>query len=220
MKLFPDGFIWTIFKNFLSMWKLWLPLMVLGILVNLFPYIFKRLKSGDNKKWFQSKTKVEELRRLSPNEFEAYIAELFTALGYKTQVVGGPHDGGVDVEAEKDGKIFYIQCKKFITQQVPVGAVRDFYGAIANKLTSAEGYFITTNIFTLEAKKFAEDKPIELIDQYKLLDYMKLAGSTVVVPTTKCPQCGGALVERKGPRGKFLGCSNFPKCRYTREISL
>jgi hypothetical protein len=29
----------------------------------------------------------------------------------------------------------------------------------------------------------------------------------------KCPQCGGALLVRKGKFGEFLGCSNYPKCR-------
>jgi len=30
-----------------------------------------------------------------------------------------------------------------------------------------------------------------------------------------CPKCGGDLVDRKGKFGKFKGCSNYPKCRYT-----
>lgn len=33
-----------------------------------------------------------------------------------------------------------------------------------------------------------------------------------------CPRCGGRLVVRHGKYGKFMGCSNYPKCRYTREI--
>ena len=32
-----------------------------------------------------------------------------------------------------------------------------------------------------------------------------------------CPQCGGKLVLRKG-YSNFLGCSNYPKCKYTRKI--
>jgi ABC-type Fe3+-siderophore transport system permease subunit len=32
-----------------------------------------------------------------------------------------------------------------------------------------------------------------------------------------CPFCGGKLVQRKGPYGRFLGCSNYPKCKYTRN---
>jgi RecB family exonuclease len=36
--------------------------------------------------------------------------------------------------------------------------------------------------------------------------------------TGACPLCGGELQERSGKFGPFLGCSNFPRCRYTREI--
>ncbi|KAB7665878.1 NERD domain-containing protein [Bacillus sp. B1-b2] len=31
-----------------------------------------------------------------------------------------------------------------------------------------------------------------------------------------CPRCGSSLVERKRKNGSFIGCSGFPKCRYTR----
>ena len=30
-----------------------------------------------------------------------------------------------------------------------------------------------------------------------------------------CPRCGGKLVDRTGKHGKFKGCNNFPKCRFT-----
>jgi hypothetical protein len=41
--------------------------------------------------------------------------------------------------------------------------------------------------------------------------------------TTTCPKCGSKLVERtarKGPNAgsSFLGCSAFPKCRYTQKV--
>ena len=35
---------------------------------------------------------------------------------------------------------------------------------------------------------------------------------------TICPVCGAKLVERKGKYGEFIGCSNYPKCKYTRLI--
>ncbi len=34
----------------------------------------------------------------------------------------------------------------------------------------------------------------------------------------KCPECGGELVIREGRYGKFIGCSNYPTCKYTRPI--
>ncbi len=30
-----------------------------------------------------------------------------------------------------------------------------------------------------------------------------------------CPRCGAKLVERKGKSGTFIGCSNYPNCKYT-----
>ena len=33
-----------------------------------------------------------------------------------------------------------------------------------------------------------------------------------------CPSCGDPMKKRQGPRGPFWGCSNFPKCRGTRNI--
>lgn len=33
-----------------------------------------------------------------------------------------------------------------------------------------------------------------------------------------CPRCGNALLYRYGRYGKFIGCSNFPECRYTEQI--
>lgn len=33
-----------------------------------------------------------------------------------------------------------------------------------------------------------------------------------------CPFCGGALTKRNGKFGTFIGCSSYPRCKYTRQI--
>lgn len=33
-----------------------------------------------------------------------------------------------------------------------------------------------------------------------------------------CPKCGGELRRRNGRFGEFFGCSNYPECRFTRNI--
>ena len=34
-----------------------------------------------------------------------------------------------------------------------------------------------------------------------------------------CPRCGGALRERRSKTGStFLGCSNYPSCRFVKDI--
>jgi ssDNA-binding Zn-finger/Zn-ribbon topoisomerase 1 len=47
------------------------------------------------------------------------------------------------------------------------------------------------------------------------------AGSSVTTAGRPCPQagCGGRLVERNGRFGRFLGCSKFPRCRYTENYA-
>lgn len=156
-------------------WKMLLwGIVFLGILIIVAIFI-KRSKVHKQSQWHTDRELLKWLKGLKPWEFEKYIAELFTKLGYKTTVTGSGYDGGIDVIAEKDGLKHYIQCKKYITSTVSVSEIRDFYGAIANHLAQAKGFFITTNNFTLEAERFAEDKPIELIDGYKLIKYIRLS---------------------------------------------
>ena len=33
-----------------------------------------------------------------------------------------------------------------------------------------------------------------------------------------CPRCGGNLVLRNGKYGEFLGCSNYPKCKFIKKV--
>ncbi len=35
----------------------------------------------------------------------------------------------------------------------------------------------------------------------------------------KCPECGGQLAIRLGRNGRFIGCGNFPSCKYTRNLA-
>jgi hypothetical protein len=46
--------------------------------------------------------------------------------------------------------------------------------------------------------------------------------TTAAVPVSPalgaCPNCGQALVKRNGKHGDFIGCSGFPKCRFTKNI--
>ena len=40
-----------------------------------------------------------------------------------------------------------------------------------------------------------------------------------IIPTDAvCERCGSKMIKRWGKRGYFLACSNYPQCRYTREV--
>ncbi len=226
---------WQVFLGiigiFIQLWPLWVFLAVI-VLIKLTFEVFipnlidtwrTRRRFAKGEEWRSDRELLRWLRGMTPTDFEKYIADLFSRLGYDARAVGRSHDGGIDVIAEKDGVKNYIQCKKFITSVVPVGAVRDFYGALADHLANGKGYFITTNKFTLEAQKFAEDKPVELIDGFGLIRYIRMVRKDEVkveVSNKVCPKCGGTLVERNGKFGNFYGCSNYPKCDFTtNEVS-
>ncbi|NTW26875.1 MAG: hypothetical protein HGA36_00965 [Candidatus Moranbacteria bacterium] len=190
--------------------------------------LYKKMK---RKEFFDNKNTLEKIRMMTPSEFESFVCNLFDHLGYKTQRTGGPNDGGIDVIAEKNGIEHYIQCKKFITRQVSVGEMRDFYGAIVDKLANAKAFFITTNVFTLEAEKFAAGKPIELVDGKKIMEYIVLAGIKNDIPNKssaetmeKCPLCNSTLILRTARKGQnagnsFYGCANYPRCKFAKNIS-
>ena len=33
-----------------------------------------------------------------------------------------------------------------------------------------------------------------------------------------CPECESDLIKRSGRYGEFIGCSGFPKCRFTKSL--
>lgn len=38
------------------------------------------------------------------------------------------------------------------------------------------------------------------------------------IPMEICPRCGGELKKRNGKFGEFWGCSNYPSCRFTKNV--
>lgn len=46
----------------------------------------------------------------------------------------------------------------------------------------------------------------------------KIAKVHIKYDSDTCPECGGRLRERNGQYGRFIGCSNYPTCRYSCRI--
>ncbi len=47
------------------------------------------------------------------------------------------------------------------------------------------------------------------------VDLFAVRGDRIACPVRGC---GGELIAKSGKFGKFLGCSNFPKCRHSRDL--
>jgi len=68
-------------------------------------------------------------------------------------------------------------------------------------------------------KKSGDDKnneAIEIDNEKPIIEEVK-PNKLIKNDIKLCPYCGGLLVERQGPYGVFLGCSGYPKCKYTRK---
>lgn len=119
---------------------------------------------------------LERIAQASPAFFEELVLDLVHALGYGAseddlERVGHSGDGGIDgvISLDKLGfERVYIQAKRW---QGSVGRpeVQGFYGALAGR-RARKGVFITTSVFTREAREFASHvaESIVLIDGARL----------------------------------------------------
>jgi HJR/Mrr/RecB family endonuclease len=117
---------------------------------------------------------IADWYRLTPSEFELYVATLFQTRGYRVQLVGGPGDGGIDIWLEKNGEQAIAQCKQYTNKKVDVTAIQKFADVLTQS-RAARGYFVTTSFFTGPARQRASRLPITLTDRDALIHWLKEA---------------------------------------------
>lgn len=74
---------------------------------------------------------------------------------------------------------------------------------------------------TKEQMKTFYNKLIEIESQCELSEYQHIKNIEKMQNDIRegiCPRCGGKLVLRNGKNGEFYGCSNYPKCKFTKNI--
>jgi restriction system protein len=109
-----------------------------------------------------------ELYRLTPSQFEEYVAQrLFARQGYAVENTPDVRDGGVDIlVTDGGGRRAVVQCKRY---QGTVGesVVRDLYGTMLHH-DAAMGYLVTTGAISDAARQWSAGKPLHLIDGQEL----------------------------------------------------
>jgi restriction system protein len=99
---------------------------------------------------------LENLKSMSPKEFEYTTAEILRKLGYKdVKVIGGSGDLGVDILAYKDGKKVAVQCKKYITKKVTSPELQLFIGMMITEYKADYGLYVTTSYYIRDAYHLA-----------------------------------------------------------------
>jgi hypothetical protein len=114
-----------------------------------------------------------DLNALSGVEFEKLITTLLGRMGFRAEMTKATGDGGVDIVAAVEGPIvggkYLFQCKRFAPDHpVGVATVREFYGVLAADRRAVKGILVTTSGFTAQAREFAQNVPVELVDGNQL----------------------------------------------------
>lgn len=113
--------------------------------------------------------------QLDPFDFEDYVAHrIFARQGY--QVINTPDikDGGIDVLVTDDfGRQAVVQCKRY-KGTVGSATVRELYGTMIHT-GAARAYLVTTAEISNDARRWAEGKPIVLIDGVRLVQLARAA---------------------------------------------
>jgi restriction system protein len=127
----------------------------------------------------------DNLATMDWEDFEHLVRELFAKVfggeGSEVRVTQASRDRGVDAIAFDPDPIrggkFVIQAKRY-NNVVPVSAVRDLYGTMINE-GAAKGILVTTSHYGNDAREFAKDKPITLIDGANLVQMFQEYGYDV-----------------------------------------
>jgi DNA topoisomerase-1 len=65
----------------------------------------------------------------------------------------------------------------------------------------------------------AKDLVAKILGENPVLAAASANGKTGPIPTDiDCEECGKPMIIREGRRGKFMGCSGYPKCKNTAEV--
>lgn len=110
--------------------------------------------------------------KLTPYEFEKFVAHLLTCMGYHARVTQQSSDGGIDVIAHKDElgfepPIIKVQCKQTL-EQIGRPKVQELHGAVEH---GEHGLFVTLGPFSNDARTFERSKPnLRLIDSSALIE--------------------------------------------------
>lgn len=123
---------------------------------------------------------IQHIHAVTPEYFEQIVADIFTTLGFSTEVTGGADDKGVDVIARySDGLDFapiYIQVKHYCgTMKVTPNEIQKLAGAVLLH-GGLQGVLVTCGAFAQPVPEYLQGLPgarnIALVDQHQLVELM------------------------------------------------
>jgi restriction system protein len=136
-------------------------LLLLGIVVAAV-WLVRRFSGPKTPTAQELARRFEMVRAMSGPQFEAFVADLFRAMGHRATLLGGAGDQGVDVIVDYGGERVAVQCKNYkrAVGNKPVQEV--FAGARHHRCKQA--WVVAPLGYTRGARELARSTGVSLFD--------------------------------------------------------
>jgi HJR/Mrr/RecB family endonuclease len=133
----------------------------------------RAMRGWQNKDQANVIAKQQSAKYLSEKELEKFSAHLFSKMGYKAQLTSSTGDHGIDVLLiNPKGQKEVVQCKQW-NKQVGEPQVRDLFGTMQHE-KAVRGWLVAPRGFSVPAKRWANGKSIDLIDDEELTRLLQI----------------------------------------------
>ncbi len=116
------------------------------------------------------KAMLSSAKKMDPIAFEHMVGALFERMGYDVRTTVASGDDGVDLYVRQGRRTAVVQCKRY-RGDVGSPLMRDLYGTMLHN-GADEAYMVTTGNISNQARRWAEGKPIQMIDGFALVEWI------------------------------------------------
>ena len=89
---------------------------------------------------------------------------------------------------------------------------------LRNEILKSKDLLVDKNVKELSSIVISHNIKDKALRKQHVKDiHIKIKNDNDLENNMICPKCGSELVERNGKYGKFIGCSNYPRCKYIRK---
>jgi len=151
---------------------------------------------------------------MDSDDFEYLVAEIWSAMGYDTQVTQGGADRGIDVIATNDSEKVLIQAKRYSSgNKVGVSKIRE-YSALYQQEGATDVVVVTTSEFTSNASELAPTIGVTTVNGDELMemisDYSSDQQSDVASDVSSTSQQDDSIFTSDSPLENFISILLFP----------
>ncbi len=163
----------------ISMGPIFAPVVALALLS---PVTFSLLKSKRKKKLDELKNEIQSIQELSWQQFKEIAAEAYRRTGYTIMENSSfTADPSVDLVMRKSANLYLVQCRYWQNRKLGIREVKNLFSLMHDKQASGV-FFLTTGIFTYEARHYAAGRPITLVDGVELVELLSKVHALPVKP--------------------------------------